>query len=157
WPYIEPRCLTRARDAAKPGAVVAAAPTATDSPAPVVAQPQPQRTTTGTAPAEPAAVPSAVMNDRAAAPATSRSATASLTLPRRGVGFGVPRGAMVTPNATIDRRNAQPDVIDRRATQRTVEDAWAGQAAEELIEQPRRRERRRHHRSERRSFFGFPF
>ena len=140
WPYIEPRCLTRARDAAKPDSPAAAA-------TPAVAQSQPGRTTSGTAPAEPAAVaPSAVKNDSAAAPANSRSATASLTLPRR-VGFGAPRGAMVAPAAPIDRR----------ATQQTVEDAWAGQAMEQLMEQPRRRERRRHHRSERRSFFGFPF
>src|SRR5262245_873002 len=139
WPYIEPRCLTRTRDAAKPDSPAAAA-------TPAVAQSQPGRTTFGAAPAEPAAVaPPAVMNDSAAAPAKSRSATASLTLPRR-VGFGAPRGAMVAPAAPIDRR----------ATQQTVEDAWAGQAMDQLMEQPRRRERRRH-RSERRPFFGFPF
>ena len=152
WPYIEPRCLTRARDAARPDSPAAAA----NSPAATVAQPPAERTTTGKAPAEPAAPPGAVINDSAAAPAKSRSATASLTLPRR-VGFGAPRGAMVAPPAPIDRRAAHPDVIDRRATQQTVEDAWAGQAMEQLMEQPRRRERRRHHRSERRSFLASHF
>jgi hypothetical protein len=165
WPYIEPRCLTRAGDAAKPDspAAVAATPTAkpdlpaptakpdasaaaANSPAATVAQLAAERTTTGKAPAEPAALPGAVMNDSAAAPAKSRSATASLTLPRR-VGFGAPRGAMVAPAAASDRR----------ATQQTAEEAWAGQAMEQLMEQPRQRERRRHHRSERGSFFSFPF
>lgn len=145
WPYIEPRCLTRAPDA-RPA-----------TPATGQAKVDVARTTTGAAPTERAApaeraapVPAAASNEQHA---HQRVATSYLPVPqaarRETTGLAAPPGAVPLRRFDSDTSTALAD-----------DDGWNERSAESARStEARRHGGRRWHRTRQyqRSFFGIPF